>query len=292
MKTLRFQNHSRRGFTLIELLVVIAIIALLLSVILPALQKAKDAARMVICASNQRQVVNSVLAYQTSNDSILPPAVAGVQKTPFTGKVTTNTDDVLSWHRPVTLTYPVGAAALNGGYHGRYIGDYLPEVKFLNCPMSPMKDPQDIVSGTITYQEAYIDGAAYIDGSFSLLWNYQGFAVPRANYDRLIGPGSRDTKASNLLIADVFYYTNGWKGGLSNIDPSASTEYMVSTHPIRGGAKDRVYYTIPSANGNVKDVPKVKLNAGYLDGHVGKFQSDSDSNLKIRNSIVEMYLPR
>jgi len=57
----------RKGFTLIELLVVIAIIALLLAIIVPALQKAKELASGIVCMSNQKQLGLAWTMYASAN---------------------------------------------------------------------------------------------------------------------------------------------------------------------------------------------------------------------------------
>ena len=52
-----------KAFTLIELLVVIAIIALLVSILMPSLQKAKELAKDVVCRTNQKHVAYAILLY-------------------------------------------------------------------------------------------------------------------------------------------------------------------------------------------------------------------------------------
>ncbi|RKY23684.1 MAG: hypothetical protein DRP83_08830 [Planctomycetota bacterium] len=66
------KSKIRNGFTLIELLVVIAIIALLVSILLPSLNKAKELAKAVVCMSTLRQIGNAMAAYQSDWDGLFP----------------------------------------------------------------------------------------------------------------------------------------------------------------------------------------------------------------------------
>ena len=63
---------GRGGFTLIELLVVISIISILISILLPALGKAREASRTIACANNEHQVGIAMHSYATNHRDTLP----------------------------------------------------------------------------------------------------------------------------------------------------------------------------------------------------------------------------
>jgi prepilin-type N-terminal cleavage/methylation domain-containing protein len=79
-------RRKSKGFTLIELLVVIAIIALLMAILMPALQRVKKQARAVMCQSNLKQWGNIFMMYTDQNNGNFPKRYTGPGPDHVTGR--------------------------------------------------------------------------------------------------------------------------------------------------------------------------------------------------------------